>query len=146
METMNLRPDLLSPLVSFRIYTTLTTFHLELSTFALQCMDYAIQDPASPGSLTLSNVSQLSAGTLLSKDRATTVVFTYTVSDYERTSYYNGITDGGEHPDLLYRTGSAKYPWIQPSGRHAYQPTKSIRGVYRTPTSGALSVPRFANW
>ena len=84
---MNLRPDLLNPLVSFRIYTTLTTFHLELSTFALQCMAYAVQDPASPGSPTLSNVSQLSARTLLSKDRATTVVSTYTVSDYAQRNH-----------------------------------------------------------
>jgi len=59
--------------------------------------------------------------------------------DYERTSYYNGITDEGEHPVLLYRTGSAKYPWIQPSGRHAYLPTKSLRGVYRTPLNDVWS-------
>jgi hypothetical protein len=28
--------------------------------------------------------------------------------------------------------GSAKYPWIQPKGRHTYQPTKLLRGVFRT--------------
>jgi hypothetical protein len=61
------------------------------------------------------------------------------VSDYERTSYYNGISDQGDHPDLLYRTGSAKYPWIQPRGRHPYQPTKSLRGVYRTPLNDVWS-------
>jgi hypothetical protein len=101
-----------SPLVSFRIYITLTTFHLELSPFVLQCMDYAgqRQGPASPASLALSDVSQLSALTLVSQDSATTVVSAFTVSYYERTSYYNGITDEGDHPDLLYRTGSAKYP------------------------------------
>jgi len=94
-------------------------------------MDYAGQrkSPASPASPTLSDVSQLST---LSQDSAISVVTAYAVSDYEKTSYYNGITDEGEHPDLLYRTGSAKYPWIQPKGRHAYQPTKSLRGVYRT--------------
>jgi len=69
----------------------------------------------------------------------TTVVSAYAVSDYERTSYYNGITDEGDHPDLLYCTGSAKYPWIEPKGRHAYQPTKSLCGVYRTPLNDIWS-------
>lgn len=68
-----------------------------------------------------------------------TVVSAHTVSDYERTSYYNGLADEGDHPDLLYRTGSAKYPWTQPSGRHAYQPTKSLRGVFGTPLNDVWS-------
>jgi hypothetical protein len=70
---------------------------------------------------------------------ATTVVSAYAVSDYERTSYYNGITDEGSHPDLLHRTGSAKYSWIQPKDEHAYQPTKSLRGVFRTPLNDVWS-------
>ncbi|KIO32551.1 hypothetical protein M407DRAFT_241424 [Tulasnella calospora MUT 4182] len=130
IETMNLRPDL-----------------LKLSTFALHCIDYACQrkNPASLASSTLSDESQLSAATLLSQDSAgsaisaSTANSAYAVSNYESTSYYNGITDEGEHPDLLYRTGSAKYPWIQPSGRYPYQPTKSLRGVYRTPLNDVWS-------
>ncbi|TFK68839.1 hypothetical protein BDN72DRAFT_768770 [Pluteus cervinus] len=104
-------------------------------------MDYAgkRKSPALHSSPALSDESQLSALTLASQDSAPTVVSANTVSDYERTSYYNGITDEGEHPDLLYRTGSAKYPWIQPSGRHPYHPTKSLRGVYCTPLNDVWS-------
>ena len=82
----------------------------------------------------------MAAVTLLSQDSATAVtVSAYAVTDYERTSYYNGTTDEGEHPNLLYRTGSAKYLWIQSKGRHPYQPTKSLRGVYRTPLNDVWS-------
>ncbi|KIK29951.1 hypothetical protein PISMIDRAFT_446649 [Pisolithus microcarpus 441] len=63
----------------------------------------------------------------------------YAVSDFERTSYYNGIPTEGEHPELLYRTGSAKYPWIEPSSEHAYLPTKSLLGVHRTPLNDVWS-------
>ena len=71
--------------------------------------------------------------TVVSQGSNSTILSPYAVSDDERTSYYGGITDDGEHPDLLYRTGSDKYPWTQPTGRFAYRPTKSVRGVYGTP-------------
>ena len=96
--------------------------------------------PTSPASPMLSDTSHPSTNTPISQDSGITVVSIHAVSDYERTSYYNGITDNGEHPDLLYRTRSDKYPWIQPTGKHAYQPTKSIRGVYKTPLNGIWSV------
>ncbi len=100
-------------------------------------MAYASQQrkgPTSPASdLARSDGSQLTALTLLSQDSDTAVVSPHAVSDYDRTSYYNGVTDDGEHPDLLYRTGSAKYPWIRPAGRHAHTPPKSLRGVHGTP-------------
>ena len=57
----------------------------------------------------------------------------HAVSDYERTTYYNGLANDGEHPDLLYRTGSEKYPWIQPTGSGAHLPLRSLRGVHNTP-------------
>jgi len=82
---------------------------------------------------------QLSTTCVNKFNMATTVVSAYAVSDYERTSYYNGITDEGSHPDLLHRTGSAKYSWIQPKDEHAYQPTKSLRGVFRTPLNDVWS-------
>jgi hypothetical protein len=95
--------------------------------------------PISPGFPAWSDVSHLSTLTFVSQDSSTTVVSAHAVSDYERTSYYNGITDNGEHPDLLYRTGSAKHPWIQPTGRHTYPPPKSLRGVHGTPLNGVWS-------
>jgi len=71
----------------------------------------------------------------------------HAVSEYEKTSYYNGITKVGEHPDLLYRTGSAKYPWIKPTGRIAHQPTKSLCGVHGTPLNPVWSIvgPQVSN-
>jgi hypothetical protein len=103
-------------------------------------MEYAGQrlGPASPAPPVLSDVSQLSALTLVSQDSPTTVASIFAVSHYERTSYYSGITDAGDQPDLLYRTGSDKYPWIQPKG-NAYQPIKSLRGVYCTPLNDVWS-------
>ena len=114
----------------FRVYTTLTTFRLDLSTFARKRIDYAGQSkgPASLSALTLSLES------------AITVASACAVSDYERASYYNGTTDEGNHPSLLYRSGSAKYPRIQRKGRFVYPPTKSLRGVYRTPLNGVWSI------
>ena len=91
--------------------------------------------PTSP----LRDLSHSTALTAVSQGSDSTVISPYTVSDDERTSYYSGITDGGEHPDLLYRTGSDKYPWTQPTGRFAYRPTKSVRGVYGTPLNNVWS-------
>ncbi|RDB20097.1 hypothetical protein Hypma_012780 [Hypsizygus marmoreus] len=120
VDTMRLRPDL-----------------LQLTPFALECMAYASerQAPASPGSPwpTLSDASRLSALTLVSQGSDTTIVSAHAVSDYERDWYYSGITDDGDHPLLLYRTGSDRYPCIPPTGRNANQPTKSLRGVHGTP-------------
>ena len=127
------------------VYTrlTLTTFGSDLSFFALECMAYASQrrkGPTSPASdQGRSDGPQSTALTLLSQDSDTTVVSPHAVSGYERTSYYNGVTDDGEHPDLLYRTGSAKYPWILPAGRHAHPPPKSLRGVHGTPLNRVWS-------
>ena len=108
-------------LLSSRVYPTLTTFRLGLSPFALECIYYAGQPkrPSSPTSPTL--------------DTATTVSSDHAVSDFERISYYNGITDYGDNPNLLYRTGSTTYPWTRPTGKWASVPVKSLRGVYNTP-------------
>lgn len=107
METMNLQLDLSNP-----------------TPFIVQCMEFVRKhkSPAPPVLPMLSDISQCSA-------RRPSA---YAVSDFERTSYYNGITTEGKPPELLYRTGSAKYPWIEPSSEHAYLPTKSLCGVHRT--------------
>lgn len=112
METTSLHPDL------FDLHTLMCTEH------ACQC-----KSPILPTSPMLSDISQCSA----------LPPSAYAVSDFERTSYYNGIPTEGEHPELLYRTGSAKYPWIEPSSEHAYLPTKSLLGVHRTPLNDVWS-------
>ena len=45
----------------------------------------------------------------------------FTPDEYERTTYYNGITGDGNHPELVYRSDL----------------------TLRSMVSGTLSVPRF---
>ncbi|GBE86879.1 hypothetical protein SCP_1001220 [Sparassis crispa] len=77
--------------------------------------------------------SHLSALTLASD---ATVVSQYTPDEYERTSYYNGITGDGDHPELVYRSDFLTTPFPKPVGRHAHIPVKSLRGVFDTPLNG----------
>ena len=60
----------------------------------------------------------------------------YDPDEYERTSYYNGITGDGDHPDLVYRSDFLTSPFPKPVGRHAHIPIKSLRGVFDTPLNG----------
>ncbi|EKM60139.1 uncharacterized protein PHACADRAFT_181981 [Phanerochaete carnosa HHB-10118-sp] len=62
-----------------------------------------------------------------------TVVSQYTPDEYERTSYYNGITGDGDHPELVYRSDFPTTPSPKPVGRHAHLPVKSLRGIFDTP-------------
>ena len=101
-------------------------------------MDHAakhksLTSPVSPASPTpLSDQSYLSPLTLTSQDSDATVVSPYAVSQYERITYYNGITDDGDHPVLLYRSDLFINPFPRPTGKHAHLPTKSVRGVFNT--------------
>ena len=68
-----------------------------------------------------------------------------TPCEYERTSYYSGITGDGDHPELVYRSDFLTTPFPKPVGRFAHIPVKSVHGVFtpRSTVSGTLSVPRF---
>ncbi|KAL5523207.1 hypothetical protein ACEPAF_1474 [Sanghuangporus sanghuang] len=66
----------------------------------------------------------------------TTVVSQHTPTEYERTTYYNGITGDGDHPELVYRSDFLTTPFPKPVGRFAHIPVKSLRGVYDTPLNG----------
>ncbi|KAI5998135.1 hypothetical protein EDD15DRAFT_2162096, partial [Pisolithus albus] len=103
------------------IDVTFTTFCLDPTPFIVQCMEFVRKhkSPTPPVLPMLSDISQCSAH----------CPSTYAVSDFERTSYYNGITTEGKPPELLYCTGSAKYLWIEPSSK---LPTKSLCGVHCT--------------
>lgn len=57
--------------------------------------------------------------------------------DFEASSFCLGISD--DHPLLLYRTGSEKYPFVKPKGSQAYRTSKSVRGVYDTPLNAVWS-------
>ncbi|KAF9472047.1 hypothetical protein BDN70DRAFT_887451 [Pholiota conissans] len=67
----------------------------------------------------------------------------YAVSDYERKTYYNGVAGSGEGPPLVYRTGADKYPWIEPKGEHAHQPSKAACGVFGTPLNAVWNTVAF---
>ena len=83
---------------------------------------------------TLSDMSSnLSA---LSSASDTTFVSEHTPDDYERKSYYNGITGDSDHPELVYRSNFLATPFPRPVGRHAHIPVKSLRGVFDTPLNG----------
>ncbi|KAJ7511799.1 hypothetical protein B0H11DRAFT_2371103 [Mycena galericulata] len=69
----------------------------------------------------------------MSSDFSATVVLQYGPDEYERLSYYNGITGDGDHPELVYRSDFLTTPFLKPIGRHAHIPVKSLRGVFGTP-------------
>ena len=55
----------------------------------------------------------------------------YVISDWERTTYYHGISP--DHPDLLYCLDLLENPFPVPKGRHPHLPTKTIYGVFNMP-------------
>ena len=129
-------------MISFRVYTTLTTFPPELSLFTLQCINLQGQQrkshssprvPSSPAPSDVTMVSSLSPLTIASD---TTAFSVHGPDEYERTSYYNGITEDGDHPDLVYRSDFLTIPFPKPVSRHAHIPVKSLRGVFDTPLNG----------
>ncbi|KAK2460790.1 hypothetical protein APHAL10511_007260 [Amanita phalloides] len=61
------------------------------------------------------------------------IVSEYGPDEYERTSYYNGITGDRDHPELVYRSDFLTTLFPKPVGRHAHIPVKSLRGVFGTP-------------
>ena len=69
--------------------------------------------------------SSLSASSI-----STGSVAPYIISDWERTTYYLGISP--DHPDLLYRSDLLSNPFPIPKGRHPHLPTKTVYGVFNT--------------
>jgi hypothetical protein len=77
------------------------------------------KDPGSPGSPTLSDASAVSSNlSALTLASDATVVSQYTPDEYERTSYYNGITGDGDHPELVYRSDFLTTPFGLPRLAH----------------------------
>jgi hypothetical protein len=137
-----------SPLTSFRVYTTLTTIHPELSLFTLECINSTDQRKSlgfsgflsssrSFGSPALSSVAIVDPNfSALALDRDVAAVSVYTPDEYERTSYYNGITGDGDHPELVYRSDFHATLFPRPAGGWFHLPVKSLRGVFDTPLNG----------
>ncbi|KAH9039337.1 hypothetical protein EDB85DRAFT_288805 [Lactarius pseudohatsudake] len=105
---------------------------LRLSIFTLLCIDSVVRQ--NKGSPTLSTGSAMSSVLTFASD--TTVVSEHTPTDYERTTYYNGSTRDGDHPELVYRSDFFTTPFPKPDGRYGHIPIKSLHGVYDTPLNG----------
>ena len=65
--------------------------------------------------------------------RDVSIISQYTPDEYERTSYYNGISGDGDHLELVYRSDFLTTPFPKPEGRFAHTPVKSLRGVFNSP-------------
>jgi hypothetical protein len=108
----------------------------------LQCMNLVAHEEKGP---TLSPVSAVSPALTFASN--TTVVSQHTPTEYERTTYYNGITEDGDHPVLVYRSDFLTTLFPKPVGRY---PT-SLSSLYgesmapRSMLSGYLLVPRLLN-
>ncbi|KAF8322350.1 uncharacterized protein EI90DRAFT_2977716 [Cantharellus anzutake] len=109
---------------------------LKLSLFALQCVGLQGQQRkahSSPRVPALSDVTMASNLSALTFASDATTASVHDPDVYEKTSYYNGITGDGDHPDLVYRSDFLTTPFPKPVGRHASLPVKSLRGVFDTP-------------
>ncbi|KAI9435129.1 hypothetical protein H4582DRAFT_1817885 [Lactarius indigo] len=82
------------------------------------------KSPLSPALTTLSKASSYIASDA-------TAVAPYVLSDWERTTYYNGISPN--HPELLYRSDLLENPFPIPKGRFPHFYTKTVYGVFNTP-------------
>ena len=60
-----------------------------------------------------------------------TPVTPYNLSDWERTTYYSGISPN--HPELLYRSDILSNPFPIPKGRNPHPPTKTVYRVFMSP-------------
>ncbi|KAI0254466.1 hypothetical protein BJV78DRAFT_1152216 [Lactifluus subvellereus] len=121
METMKEHPDLLGESL---------TFFPHLSLFTLECINYSghhksLSSPASP---TLSDTSSSFSALTTAPDA--TAVSPYVLSNWERTTYYNGISP--DHPELLYRSDLLENSFPIPKARHSHLPTKTVYGVFNT--------------
>ncbi|KAF9777471.1 hypothetical protein BJ322DRAFT_1011021, partial [Thelephora terrestris] len=67
-----------------------------------------------------------------------TAVAPYDISDWERTTYYNGISP--DHPELLYRSDLLENPFPVPKGSHPYLHTKTVYVVFNTPLNAVWDV------
>jgi hypothetical protein len=68
----------------------------------------------------------------LSALTGTTIVPQYTSSDYDKISFYSGMT-GDSEPRLIYRSDFLSTPFSKPVGRYAHITVRSFRGVVDTP-------------
>ncbi|KAH9081743.1 hypothetical protein EDB83DRAFT_2334483 [Lactarius deliciosus] len=120
MTTMMKYPELLS----------------DLSLFTLQCINHSgdYKSLSSPASPALSEASYLSHS--IASDAI--AVSPYDISEWEKTTYYHGISL--DPPELLYRSDLLQKPFPIPKGRHRSLRTKTVYGVFNTPLNAVWDI------
>ncbi|KAF8300124.1 hypothetical protein DL93DRAFT_2091041 [Clavulina sp. PMI_390] len=105
---------------------------LELSPFVLECIEgmHSRNPPNVQVSPTLSDTSSTSTR-IFAGD--TTAGSPDSISAYEKLNFYNGVTAGGGHPQLFYRSDLLTNPFPAPTGSFPSIPKKTVCGVYDTP-------------
>ncbi|KAG6329193.1 hypothetical protein ID866_9895 [Astraeus odoratus] len=96
---------------------------LNLSLFALQCINLEGQQskgPSLPSSLVPSDLSMSSSLSTLTFPSDSIISSKYGPDEYERTTYYNGITEYGGHPALVYCSDFLTTPFLKPTGRYGH--------------------------
>jgi hypothetical protein len=93
--------------------------------FTLECINYSnhLKSPVSP---ILSDAS-----TAFSAPSTATAAGPYVISDWEKTTYYHGISLNP--PKLLYRSDLQTNPFPIPKGRFPHYSTKTVYGVFNSP-------------
>ncbi|KAG8893110.1 hypothetical protein FRB99_002198 [Tulasnella sp. 403] len=125
VETMKNHPELLSKSLIFLP---------RLSLLTLQCIDETGHQrqlsgsPASPVSSVFPILSEVSSNlSAITFASDVTVISPYAPDEYERTTYYNGITgNNSDHPVLVYRSNFLTTLFPKPEGGFAYIPVKSV--------------------
>jgi hypothetical protein len=99
----------------------------ELDAVCLRDEGESLSLPAPP---TLSEASSYPSALSNASD-APAAAAPYVLSDWERQTYYNGISFNP--PELLYRSDLLEKPFPIPKGRFPHLPTKTVNGVFNTP-------------
>lgn len=102
----------------------------------LECQNNSANQgaPPDPTSPTLSDTTLVDNSASFSKISLfsdASIVDPYFVSEYERITYYHGISP--EPPELLYRSDLQKNPFPVPKGRFPHLAVKTAHGVFNTP-------------
>ena len=64
---------------------------------------------------------------------ATPPLLEHSPTAYEKQFYYNGITGGSDHLELIYRSDYHTTPFAKPTGKYGQVPVKSVHCVFDTP-------------
>ncbi|EKM82032.1 hypothetical protein AGABI1DRAFT_105407 [Agaricus bisporus var. burnettii JB137-S8] len=107
-----------------------TIFLVDFSRFTLECISlWGFRNERS----NLHNFSRSSDVVSGSSHLSTPVVSQYGPDEYERTSYYHGVTGDGDDPELVYRSDYSTTPFPKPSLIWGHTAVRSLRGVFDTP-------------